>query len=46
MIVIYFAGFVVIIFEGISFSFFLLTALFVLHNLIAIITSFYFSTKE
>ncbi|PAV29312.1 hypothetical protein CIL05_13025 [Virgibacillus profundi] len=47
MQVVYFiAWFPVIIFDGISFSFFLLTALFVFHNLTAIITSFYISAKE
>ncbi|WP_158589601.1 MULTISPECIES: DUF3796 domain-containing protein [Clostridia] len=47
MIVIYYlAWFIVIMFDGISFSFFLLTVLFVCHNISFIITNFYFSTKE
>lgn len=37
---------VVIIFEGISFSFFLLTAIFVLHNVTLIISSAYVSSQE
>lgn len=46
MLVIYLiAWFVVIIFDGISFSFFLLTALYVLHNLTLIITSYYISKE-
>lgn len=46
MLVIYFiAWFVVIIFDGISFSFFLLTALYVLHNVTLIITNLYFSKE-
>ncbi len=46
MLVIYLiAWFVVIIFDGISFSFFLLTALYVLHNLTLIITNLYFSKE-
>ncbi|WP_339228858.1 DUF3796 domain-containing protein [Oceanobacillus sp. FSL K6-2867] len=46
MIVIYLvAWFIVILFDGIGFSFFLLTALYVLHNVTAIITNFYFSAK-
>ena len=47
MIVVYLiAWFVVIIFDGIGFSFFLLTALYALHNVTAIITNFFFSTKH
>jgi len=46
MLVIYLiAWFVVIIFDGISFSFFLLTALYVLHNVTLIITNLYFSKE-
>ncbi|WP_158591796.1 DUF3796 domain-containing protein [Oceanobacillus halophilus] len=47
MIVIYMIAWViVIIFDGISFSFFLLTALLVLHNMTAAITNMYFLNKE
>ncbi|WP_240508090.1 DUF2178 domain-containing protein [Virgibacillus indicus] len=47
MLVIYLAAwFVVIIFDGISFSFFLLTALYVLHNMTLMITGLYFSNKD
>lgn len=46
MLVIYMiAWFVVIIFDGISFSFFLITALYVLHNVTLIITNLYFSKE-
>jgi len=46
MLIIYLiAWFVVIIFDGISFSFFLLTALYVLHNVTLIITTHYFSEE-
>src|SRR5699024_5292268 len=37
--------FVVIIFDGISFSFYLLTTLYVLHNITLIITTTYFSKE-
>src|SRR5690625_3889545 len=44
MLVIYLiAWFIVIIFDGISFSFFLLSGLYVLHNTTLIITTVYFS---
>lgn len=47
MIVIYLAAwFVVIIFDGISFSFFLLTALYVLHNISLMVTTLYFNNRE
>jgi magnesium-transporting ATPase (P-type) len=47
MLVIYFiAWFVVIIFDGISFSFFLLTALYVLHNITLIITNIYLAKEN
>lgn len=46
MLVIYFiAWFIVIIFDGISFSFFLLTGLYVLHNTTLMITTIYFSKE-
>ena len=46
MLVIYMiAWFVVIIFDGISFSFYLLTTLYVLHNITLIITTTYFSKE-
>lgn len=47
MIVIYIIAWcMVIIFEGISFSFFLITALYVFHNITAIIAKLYFLNKE
>lgn len=47
MIVIYLIAWcVVIIFDGISFSFFLLTALYVLHNMTAIVANLYYLNKE
>lgn len=47
MLVIYFvAWFVVIIFDGISFSFFLLTGLYLLHNITLIITNIYLSKEN
>jgi hypothetical protein len=47
MIVIYLIAWcIVIIFDGISFSFFLLTALYVCHNLSAIIVNLYYLNKE
>lgn len=47
MLVIYFmAWFVVMIFDGISFSFFLLTALYLLHNITLIITNIYLSKEN
>lgn len=47
MLIIYIiAWIIVIIFDGISFSFFLLTALYVLHNTTLIITSVYYSGKD
>lgn len=46
MVVIYLiAWFVVIIFDGISFSFFLITALYILHNITLIITNIYLSKE-
>lgn len=46
MLVIYLiAWFIVIIFDGISFSFYLLTALYVLHNTTLIIATLYFSKE-
>ncbi len=47
MIVIYIIAWsIVIIFDGISFSFFLITALYVSHNITAIIANLYFFNKE
>lgn len=47
MIVIYLIAWcIVVIFDGISFSFFLLTALYVLHNVTAIIANLYYLNKE
>lgn len=47
MLIVYFiAWFIVIIFDGISFSFFLITALYVLHNATLIITTVYYSKRD
>lgn len=47
MLIIYLiAWFIVIIFDGISFSFFLLSGLYVLHNLSLIVTTAYVNKQE